>query len=267
MSVLEIERLTVSFHRRDGLMRRTAIDCVRDISLAVARGEVLALFGASGAGKSLLAHAVMGLLPANALAGGTMRFDGRVLDARAQAALRGNRIALIPQSVAHLDPLATVGQQLRWAARRARHPMTTPGAVEGALSRFDLAPAVAGTFPHTLSGGMARRVMLAMTTASGADLVLADEPSNGLDAENTARVFRCLKSFAEAGKAVIVISHDLSAALKIADRVVLLSGGQVAAEERAGAFAGDGGALSTAYARLIWNALPQNGFSRVRHEA
>lgn len=267
MSVLEIERLTVSFHRRDGLMRRIATDCVRDISLAVARGEVLALFGASGAGKSLLAHAVMGLLPPNAVAGGTMRFDGHVMDAQAQAALRGSRIALVPQSVSHLDPLATVGRQLRWAARRARHPITAPGTAEAALSRFGLAPAVAGTFPHTLSGGMARRVMLAMTTASGADLILADEPSNGLDADNAARVFRCLKSFAEAGKAVIVISHDLPAALKIADRVILLDRGQVVAEERADAFAGDGEALSAGYARSIWNALPQNGFSRVSHDA
>ena len=267
MSLLEIERLTVSFHHRAGLLRRVDVDYVRDISLAVARGEVLALFGASGAGKSLVAHAVMDLLPANATAGGAMRFDGRLLDPPAQAALRGTRIALIPQSIGHLDPLATVGQQLRWAARRAGHPMTVPGAVEGALSRFDLAPAVAATFPHALSGGMARRVMLAMTTVSGADLVIADEPSNGLDAENTARVFRCLKSFAEAGKAVIVISHDLSAALEIADRVVLLRDGQVAAQERANAFAGDGEALCAAYARAIWNALPQNGFSRGHHEA
>ena len=196
-----------------------------------------------------------------------MRFDGRVLDRRAQAALRGNRIALVPQSVGHLDPLATVGQQVRWAARRARQPMTAPGAVEGTLSRFELAPVIAGALPHTLSGGMARRVMLAMTTASGADLVLADEPSNGLDAENTVRVSRCLKSFAEAGKAVIVISHDLTAVLKIADRVVLLRDGQVAAQERTDAFAGAGERLSAAYARSIWNALPQNGFSRARHEA
>jgi peptide/nickel transport system ATP-binding protein len=118
-----------------------------------------------------------------------------------------------------------------------------------------------------LSGGMARRVMLAMTTASGADLIIADEPSNGLDAENTARVFRCLKSFAEAGKAVIVISHDLPAALEVADRVVILREGRVAAEERADAFAGGGEALSAAYARAIWGALPQNGFSRAHHEA
>jgi peptide/nickel transport system ATP-binding protein len=264
MSLLEIERLTVSFRRRDGLMRRVSVDCVSDISLSVARGEVLALFGASGAGKSLLAHAVMGLLPENAPVGGLMRFDGRVLDRPAQTALRGNRIALVPQSVGHLDPLARVGQQLRWAARRARQPMT---AAEGALSRFDLAPAVARAFPHMLSGGMARRVMLAMTIASGADLVIADEPSNGLDAENTSRVFRCLKSFAEAGKAVIVISHDLPAALKVADRVVILRDGRVAAEERADAFAGGGEALSAAYARAIWSALPQNGFARAYHEA
>ena len=122
MNLLEIERLTVSFHRRDGLMRRVSVDCVSDISLSVTRGEVLALFGASGAGKSLLAHAVMGLLPENAPVGGVMRFDGRVLDRPAQAALRGRRIALIPQSVGHLDPLATVGQQhVNNAALGGRH--------------------------------------------------------------------------------------------------------------------------------------------------
>lgn len=261
MNVLEVEKLRVSFLRYDGFLRQTAVECAHDISLGIARGEVLALFGASGAGKSLLAHAVMGLLPQNAIVEGTIRFEGRVLDERTQADLRGNRIALIPQSVSHLDPLATVGQQLRWAARRARRPMKAAGSVEGALSRFGLEPAVARAFPHTLSGGMARRVMLAMTTVSNADLVIADEPSNGLDAENAATVFQSLKALAKKGKAVIVISHDLSAALEIADRVVIMRDGKVVAHERADAFAGQGEALSAAYARKIWNALPQNGFS------
>lgn len=267
MNLLEIAKLNISFRRYDGFMRQTTIECVRDISLTVARGEVLALFGASGAGKSLIAHAVMGLLPPNAIVDGMVRFEGRTVDEKVMADLRGNRIALIPQSLSHLDPLATVEQQLRWAARRAGRSMKAAGSVRDALSRFGLQPSVAHAFPHTLSGGMARRVMLAMTTVSNADLIIADEPSNGLDPENTATVFRALKALAEAGKAVLVISHDLSAALDIADRVVILRDGKVAAAERAAAFAGGGENLSAPYARSIWNALPQNGFSGGYDEA
>ena len=263
MSLLEIEGLSVSFRRYRSPVRQVGVKCVSDISLDVYPGEVLALFGASGAGKSLLAHAVMGLLPQNAIVGGVMRFEGRLLDRKEQARMAGSRIALIPQSVSHLDPLATVGQQLRWAARRARRPMASAGDMQRTLARFDLEPGVSRAFPHMLSGGMARRIMLAMTTVCQADLIIADEPSNGLDAENTAIVFRWLKSFAEAGKSVIVISHDLAATLQIADRVIILRDGYVAAHEHADVFSGDGTRLLAPYARSVWKALPQNGFAEV----
>src|SRR5690606_8717027 len=111
--MLEVSRLSIGFRRPVGLWRREVVAALREISLEVRAGEVLAVIGASGAGKSLLAQAILELLPANALLSGTIHFQGAPLDA---AALRGRQIALVPQSIAWLDPLVRMGRQVEWAA-------------------------------------------------------------------------------------------------------------------------------------------------------
>ncbi|MCM5557017.1 ATP-binding cassette domain-containing protein [Pleomorphomonas sp. JP5] len=265
MTLFSVDRLTVAFRRYQGLVGEVDIGCLSDLTLDVVRGEVVAVFGASGAGKSLFAHAALGLLPGNAVVTGSIRFEGERLDAARIAALRGRRIALVPQSISHLDPLATVGRQLGWAARRAGRKGFTAGDAVAALDRFGLDGAVLARYPHTLSGGMARRVLLAIATLGEPDLVIADEPTNGLDPDNADRVFGYLRGFADAGKGVIVISHDLSAAVASADRVAVLRDGALVATEQAATFREDGGAGLTPYARALWRALPQHAFSGVAH--
>lgn len=265
MTLLSVDRLSVGFRRYVGLFDQIALDCLTDLTLSVDRGELIAVFGASGAGKSLFAHAVLGLLPENAVVTGSIRFDGERLDAQRLVALRGRRIVLVPQSLSHLDPLATVGRQLAWAARRAgRRSFTRKGAI-AAFNRFGLDELFLDDYPHTLSGGMARRVMLAIASIGDADLVIADEPTNGLDPDNTRNVFHFLRGFAEAGKGVVVISHDLAAAVASADRVVVLRDGALVATEDARTFGEDGGANLTPYARALWRALPQHDFLEVGH--
>jgi peptide/nickel transport system ATP-binding protein len=222
--------------------------------------------GASGAGKSLLAHAIVGLLPPNAAWGGTMRFCGEPLDAERQARLRGRYIALVPQSIAYLDPLVRAERQVAWAAERAGIPQRSIGsATRAAMERFHLDQRALRAFPHELSGGMARRLLLAIATVADADLVIADEPTTGLDERNVSAVMDHLRTIADCGKAVLVITHDLHAVLPVADRITVLCDGRTVETAPAAAFTGCGEALGTDYARALWRALPQNDFASPRH--
>ncbi|CAI9404470.1 putative ABC transporter ATP-binding protein YejF [Pleomorphomonas sp. T1.2MG-36] len=260
MTLLSVDRLTVAFRRYQGLMGEVDIGCLSDLTLEVARGEMVAVFGASGAGKSLFAHAVLGLLPPNAVVTGSIRFSGERLDAARIAQLRGRRIALVPQSLSHLDPLATVGRQIGWAAKRVGRKGFTREDAVAALNRFGLDELFLDSYPHTLSGGMARRVMLAIASVGDPDLVIADEPTNGLDPVNAEKVFGFLRGFADDGKGVVVISHDLAAAVASADRVAVLRDGALVATEQAATFMRNGGEGLTPYARALWGALPQHAF-------
>jgi len=256
--MLEVSQLSIGFRRPLGLWRREVVPALRDVSLHVRAGEVLAVIGASGAGKSLLAQAILGLLPGNAELSGRLRFQGAPLD---PATLRGHRIALVPQSIAWLDPLVRAGRQVEWAAGRAGLPTAQrASAAATALARFGLDSAAARRFPHQLSGGMARRAMLAIATLADAELLIADEPTNGLDPENAGRVLGHLRMLADSGRGVLVISHDLAAVLPQADRVAILSDGTLQETAPAAAFRGRGEALASPHARALWQALPEAGF-------
>lgn len=253
--MLSLRNLSVSFRRYSGFLQQQDLPRLSQVSFDLAAGEVLAVVGASGAGKSLLAQALLHLLPANARQEGEIVFRGQALCAQTAAALRGRRIALVPQQISWLDPLATVGQQLAWAIRR-----TAGGADPGELlARYSLDPGVARLAPHQLSGGMARRVLLALAASGNPDLLIADEPTAGLDPENRAGVLALLRAHAQRGGAVLLITHDLAGALPFADRVALLREGHMCGIEAARHFQGEGAALRHPYARALWQALPQNG--------
>ena len=254
--MLTIRDLSIGFRRYLGLFRQDEVTRLSDITLNLAPGEVLAVIGSSGSGKSLLAHAVLGLLPPNAILRGSMAFRGQSLIGAYPAGLRGRRIALMPQQVSHLDPLARVERQIAWAARRAGGRAQAAGQ----LATLGLAPGTGRMFPNQLSGGMARRVLMATATGGTPDLLIADEPTSGLDPECRDRALRLLRDRATAGAAVLLITHDLHAALPFADRVAILDEGRLCGVEAARDFQGDGAALTAAHARLLWWALPENGF-------
>lgn len=260
--MLDIANLTIRFRRYDGLWRRREVAGLSDVTLDVAAGEMLAVVGSSGAGKSLLAHAILGILPGNAVVEGQVRFEGAALDVASLRTLRGRRIALVPQSIAHLDPLARVGDQVSWAARRsgvAWGKAAEAGTI--VLQGLGLQAGVAKAYPHAVSGGMARRVLLATAMVGNADLIIADEPTDGLDPANAAIVLGHLRGLADRGKAVIVITHDLVSALPFATRVGVMRDGALLGIERAEDFCADGAGLSSPYARALWRALPENGFA------
>ena len=260
--MLSVRNLSVSFARYDRGLRQRDLVAISDLDLSVAAGEVVAVVGASGAGKSLLAHAVLGVLPANATVGGEIAFKGAPLTPARAEALRGREIALVPQSVAYLNPLLRVGRQVRRAAELAGRPRREAAAAAAAqFGAYRLAADVGRRYPFEVSGGMARRVLMATATAGRADLLIADEPTNGLDGPVARESVRMLRAWADAGKAVVLITHDIETALEVADRVAVFRDGRTVETAPAAAFAGAGERLAEPYSRALWRALPQNDFA------
>ncbi|MDR3434989.1 ATP-binding cassette domain-containing protein [Telmatospirillum sp.] len=259
--MLEIEGLRLAFRRYIGVLRRRRVMTLDGIDLTVGHGEMVALFGESGAGKTLLAEAVLGILPTSAEVSGRIVFQGELLTPARQCVLRGRSIALVPQTVGALDPLVRVDRQVTWAGLRAGAPRSgIENSVRARLLAYRLDGNVARHYPHMLSGGMARRVLLAMATIGNADLIIADEPTTGLDKENAAIVLDALRQLADRGKGVLVISHDIPAVLRVADRIVVLRAGKTVDFLSATAFKQGGTELINPYTRALWAALPQNGF-------
>lgn len=254
--LLEADDLSVVFRRYAGLFGRDEVTRLDGVSFTLEPGEVVAVIGSSGAGKSLLALALLGLLPCNAVQKGRIRFRGQPVDAAGLARLRGRGIALVPQQISHLDPLARAGTQIGRAAARAA---VSPRIAER-LGAVGLQESAARLFPHQLSGGMARRVMICAAETGGAPVLIADEPTAGLDGANRDIVLTRLRDHADRGCAVLLISHDLMSVLPLADRVLLLEDGAMRGEEPAARFSAAGAAALSDYASALWQALPQNGF-------
>lgn len=255
--MLEIDNLSVSFQRYSGLFRQNLTARLSDVSIDIAAGEIVALVGHSGAGKSLLAHAILGLLPRNAVTTGDIFFEGKRLNEDARRELRGRDIALLPQQTTYLDPTASVGDLIRWAAKRGGKPAI----VEQRLNDVGLSDEVAQFYSHQLSGGMARRVLMAQATAGEAKLIIADEPTAGLDPENCTTILQKLRKHADKGGSTLIITHDLMTALPYADKIAVLNEGRLSCVLPSAAFRGTGDEITSNYAKTMWLALPQNGFN------
>ena len=146
---------------------------------------------------------------------GTINYDGEVLTAARQAALRGKEIALIPQSVNYLDPLMRVGKQVRTSAKAG----DASAAQREVFERYHLKQEVENMYPFQLSGGMARRVLLSTAMVSGAKVIIADEPTPGLDPTVIKEALNSFREIADEGCAVMLITHDIESALKLLIRL------------------------------------------------
>lgn len=255
--VLEIQVLTISFTQYAGrTAARRTLCCVKDLTLALPAGEITAVVGESGSGKSLLAHAILGILPYNAAMEGALLYRGGPLTPSRARALRGREIVLVPQGVGYLDPLMKVGNQLRMG-RRDRD-------VAGVLARYGLPPGTQDKYPFELSGGMARRVLIASAVLAEPKLVVADEPTPGLDAATAERVMGHFREMAEGGAAVLLITHDLALAAAVADRVAVLQQGAVAAELSGADLAA--GRIESPCVAALWRAMPEHAFMEAAYD-
>lgn len=237
---------------------------IRDLSLSVHSGELLAVVGASGSGKTLLADAIMGLFEANAQVSGSIQFNGENLDAACLARLRGHGISLVPQSVEYLDPLMRVGEQVvgacgHGATGRARR-RARKAKMRELFRAYGLDQGVERMFPHELSGGMARRVLLACALIDEPQLIVADEPTPGLDMDLAAHALDDLRKYADAGGAVLLITHDLELALRVADRIAVFREGSVVEEAAVASFENPE-LLRNSFSRALWHAMPEHDFA------
>jgi peptide/nickel transport system ATP-binding protein len=229
-AVLEVENLTVELPTSDGV-----VHAVRGVTFAVEPGRVLAVVGESGAGKSVTALAVMGLLPRKARIEGTVLYKGRPLlglKEREWATIRGLEIAMVFQDpMTSLNPVHTVGRQLAEAVR-AHREVDKDAAWERAIDLLDLVGIPqpnerARGYPHELSGGMRQRVVIAMAMANDPDVIIADEPTTALDVTVQAQILETLeKARAETHAAILLITHDLGVVAGMADDVLVMYAGR-----------------------------------------
>ncbi|WP_232789843.1 ABC transporter ATP-binding protein, partial [Streptomyces jeddahensis] len=228
--VLSVRDLSVSF--RSGTRNVHAVD---HLSYDLAAGEVLAVVGESGCGKSVAAMAVTGLLPPTAHITGSVRLAGRELagaDEKELGRIRGKDIAMIFQEpMTSLNPVLTIGRQIGEVLRR-HQGLTKKQARARAVELLDLVGIPAprqriDEYPHQLSGGMRQRVMIAIGVACDPAVLIADEPTTALDVTVQAGILEVLQSLRERlGTAVVLITHDLGVVADIADRVLVMYAGR-----------------------------------------
>ncbi|MGP3684378.1 ABC transporter ATP-binding protein [Streptomyces sp. IBSNAI002] len=247
------------------------VEAVTDACFDLGPGQCLALVGESGCGKSVLASALLGLLPGNAeTAGSALLADGLdvlAADERTLArTVRGRRIGLVPQSpAAHLTPVRTIRAQLEETVR-ALTGVPKPAlreAAEAAAERAAFPASHLDHHPHQLSGGLAQRAATALALVGDAPLLLADEPTTGLDRDLVHRTVDELRAHTrDTGRALLMITHDLAAAERIADTVAVMYAGRIVELAPAKAFFGEPGPRHP-YARGLLDALPERAFAPV----
>lgn len=229
--LLRVDDLTVQFRTAGGSTR-----VVDGLSFAIPRGGALGIVGESGSGKSMTSLAIMGLLPRGGSATGSVTFDGRdllTLPGREMRQVRGDRIAMIFQDpLSSLNPYYTVGTQIAEAYRSHRSGVSRREARRVAIEAMervhirDAAKRV-DHYPHQFSGGMRQRIMIAMALSMEPELIIADEPTTALDVTVQAQILDLLEQNLAAGRALILISHDLSVVAHLADEVLVMRGGHV----------------------------------------
>lgn len=229
--VLSLEGVSLDFRHRQGRVK-----VLEDVSLAVGKGEILGIVGESGSGKSVLSYAVMSLLDAAAeITAGKIVFQGSdlVADPAYARSLRGREMSMIFQSPrTALNPIRKVGHQVEDVIMRHEGVSRTIARKRAreALERVHIADVERRyhAYPFELSGGLCQRVLIAMALACKPYLLIADEPTTGLDVTTQAVVMDLIRTLArDNGMAVLLITHDLAVAGEYCDRIAVMHAGHV----------------------------------------
>lgn len=231
MSLLEVSELNISFETS-----ASPLTVVSNLSFDIRESEVFGLVGESGCGKSLTALSVMGILPPNAYAEGTIEFNGRdllKLDKESMRRLRGKELAMIFQEpMTSLNPVLTIGYQIS-EVMTTHLGLSKKDAYERAveLLRYVKIPSPEiriKEYPHQMSGGMRQRVMIAMAIACNPSLLIADEPTTALDVTIQAQILELLQGLREERKmSILLITHDLGIIAENARRVAIMYAGRI----------------------------------------
>ena len=242
-------------------MRRRELEVITNLDIDLYEGEILAVVGSSGSGKSLLAHAILGILPDNATTEGNIIYKGKSLSLKDKEKLRGREIVFIPQSVNFLDPLMKVSKQVKISIENKEEANKRQSDI---FNKYGLDKKVDNLYPFELSGGMARKVLLSTALVSDCKVIIADEPTPGLDEKSLNEALKDFRNIADSGCAILMITHDIEAALKIADKIAVFYAGTTLEIANVNDFKGDGKNLRHPYSKALFNALPQNGFKPIK---
>lgn len=251
--LLKVENFSVKFKMYEkGLHQKLSV-AVRDLNLELYNGEILAIVGSSGSGKSLLAHGIMDILPSNAVIGGQISIKGEKMTPKMMEAKRGKEMVIVPQSVSYLDPLMKIKDQVFETSDRTDY--------DEMFAKFGLSKEDSNKFPFQLSGGMARRALVMTAAVSNAELIVADEPTPGLNPKLAHEILAMFREMADSGKGVLLITHDIDLVCEIADRIAIFHDGTILEVTDVKNFIEGGDKLKHPYCRALWNALPQNNFT------
>ena len=259
--ILSVRNLEISFSQYTKGLKRIDSKAINNLDIDLYKGEILAVVGSSGSGKSLLAHSILGILPTNAVTKGEIIYKNEILDEKRKEKLRGKEIVFIPQSVNYLDPLMKVGKQVEISIKDKKKSNSI---VKNVFKKYNLEEKVEKYYPFQLSGGMARKVLLSSALVSDCEVIIADEPTPGLDEKSLNEALKDFRDLADNDCALLIITHDISAALKIADRVAIFYGGTTLEIAKAEDFKNDGENLRHPYTKALFNALPNNTFTPIK---
>lgn len=259
--ILSVKNLTTSFH-----VERKWLPVVNQLSLSISKGETVAVVGESGSGKSVTALSIMRLLQTGiGKSEGSIKLEGKellTLNEREMQKVRGGDIGMIFQEpMTSLNPVLTAGFQVAEALRNHRN-MTTSEATAETLRLFDTvripdAKRRANEFPHSFSGGMRQRVMIAMALACKPKLLIADEPTTALDVTIQAQILELMRELQqEIGMGVLFITHDMGVVAEIADRVVVMLRGEKVEEASVKELFSS---AKHGYTKMLLSAVPKLG--------
>jgi len=231
-ALLEVKGLSLQFRTRDGV-----VHALQDVSLSIAKGETVGLVGESGSGKSVLSYALLGLSDAAArITQGSARFDGLDMLAAKEAdlqAIRGREVSMIFQNPkVALNPIRKVGHQLEDVLLRHTTVLRSQLKERAIQCLTEMKIPDPGrryhAYPFELSGGLCQRVMIALALACGPKLLIADEPTTGLDVTTQAAIMNLIKEKTRGrGMATLLITHDLGLAREQCDRIVVMHAGHM----------------------------------------
>ena len=256
VSVLQVDNLSIAFSMYNRGLSKRDLEVIHELSIDVKKGEIVAVVGSSGSGKSLLAHAIMGILPENAKIKGSIKYYNDELNEKYLRKVRGKDIAFIPQSVDFLDPLMKVGKQVVGINGNKERQKEV-------FKKYNLDDKVAEMYPFQLSGGMARRVLIATAVMNEAKLIIADEPTPGLNLELAMETLNNFREIADNGCGVLLITHDVDLALNVADRIAVFYSGTIVEIAQVEDFIKGKDALRHPYSKAFIDALPQNKFKEL----
>ena len=258
--LLEIEKLSISFSQYFKGLEQRELKVLSDLTMDVDDHEILAVLGSSGSGKSLLAHAILGILPSNANVSGSIRYKAKEMDDELKQQLRGKKISFIPQSVNNLNPLMKVKEQAIGYIEDEHEKEKILKKQRKIFEQYDLSEEVDEMYPFQLSGGMARKVLISTALLNDPEIIIADEPTPGLDQQAVEETINNLIELKNKGIGMILITHDIHTAIETSDRIAILYLGYVIEITDTKNFSAGGEKLLHPYTKALYRALPETEF-------